>query len=97
MKKLAGAFLVLFILGMAPLHLSNAYLRSADFDIVIVRNHESVWSVAQRYTTENKDTVHLAEAIAEINGLDAEATVHNGQQLRVPILKRGAQPQLAAR
>ena len=34
MKKFAGILLVLFLLGMAPLHLSNGYLRSSDFDIV---------------------------------------------------------------
>ena len=97
MKKFAGILLVLFLLGMAPLHLSNAYLRSADFDTVVIHNNESVWNVAQRYTTENKDTARLVEAITEVNGLDAEANVRNGQQLKVPVLKRTGHTQLAER
>ena len=97
MKKFAGILLVLFLLGMAPLHLSNGYLRSSDFDIVTIHPNESVWNVAQRYTTENRDTARLVEAIAVVNGLDADANVRYGQKLRVPVLKRNGQPQLAER
>jgi hypothetical protein len=88
MKKSISLFLLLLLVWVAPLHLSNVYLRSSDFDIVTIHTNENVWSVAERYTSDTEHTVRLMEAIVEINGLDHEASVYAGQQIKVPVLAK---------
>ena len=89
MKRLAVLFLLVFIIGMAPLHLTNAYLRSSEFDLVLVQQNESVWSIAERYTSDPEHTAKLMQAIVEINDLDAEKKLLlPGQQLKIPVLER---------
>lgn len=96
MKKVVVFFLVVFFMAMSPLHLSNAYLRSSDFDTVTVHHNESVWSIAQRYTADDEHTASLMEAIVEINALESDGSVRVGQQLKVPLLDKGS-VQVAAR
>ena len=96
MKKVVVFFLVVFFMAMSPLHLSNAYLRSSDFDTVTVHHNESVWSIAQRYTADDEHTASLMEAIVEINALESDGSVRAGQQLKVPVLDKGS-VQVAAR
>ena len=89
MKRLTGIILFVgFLVAMAPLHLSNAYLRSVDFETITVGQNESVWSIAARYTTDAQQADSLREAIVEVNGLDGEAAIRYGQTLRVPVLAR---------
>ena len=91
MKKIAGVVVFLgFLLAMAPLHLSNVYLRSADFEVVTVGQNDSVWSIAERYTTDTDQTGNLREAIIEVNDLKGENALRFGQTLRVPVLARQA-------
>ena len=91
LKKIAGVVVFLgFLLAMAPLHLSNVYLRSADFEVVTVGQNDSVWSIAERYTTDTDQTGNLREAIIEVNDLKGENALRFGQTLRVPVLARQA-------
>ncbi len=89
MKICAGIFFMVFFMAMAPLHLSNAYLRSSDFETVTVHQNENVWSIAQRYTSDNEHTTSLMEAIVEINGLETDGSVRVGQELKIPVLDKG--------
>ena len=98
MNKLAVVVLVGILLTLAaPFHLGNAYLRSSDFDTVTVKLNESVWSIAERYTTDTSQVHTLMEAIIEVNGLPADGMVRAGQELRVPVLGQELPPQMAAK
>ena len=75
MKKigLALSVFVLIWMGVSALHLTNPYLRSADFIEVQVSRGENVWSIARRYTTRETMAEQLEEAIIEVNGLSPSA------------------------
>ncbi len=98
MKKIVGIVLTAIALTvMPPFQLDNAYLRSSDFDTVTVTRRDTVWSIASRYTTDEKQMVRLTQAIIEVNGLSPEAVIRTGQRLRVPVLRRDDPLQLAGR
>ena len=92
-------------MGISALHLTNPYLRSADFVEVSVSSGESVWSIAQtyaarestaKYTTRETMAEQLEEAIIEVNDLPPDGAVYAGRHLRVPILASGEQLQAMA-
>ena len=85
-----------FAAAVAPFHLCNDYLRSADFDTVTVARRDSVWTIASRYTAKEEDARELVEAIIDVNGLSADGALRVGQSLRVPILRERL-PKLAER
>lgn len=88
MKKLMGIILlVLVMLAVSPLHLGNAYLRTSRFDTVTVVRGENVWLIAERYAKKADEVPEVAEAIIEVNSLDSEARIREGQQLRIPVIK----------
>ena len=98
MKKI-GLVLSVFALiwmGVSALHLTNPYLRSADFIEVQVSRGENVWSIARRYTTRETMAEQLEEAIIEVNDLLPDGAVYAGRHLRVPILASGEQLQAMA-
>ena len=87
MKKI-GLFLsvcALIWMGISALHLTNPYLRSADFIEVQVSRGENVWSIARRYATRETMAEQLEEAIIEVNGLAPDGSVAAGRRLRVPV------------
>ena len=95
--KLAHLLLAaVFAAAIAPFHLCNDYLRSADFDTVQVERRDSIWTIASRYTAKEEDARELVEAIIDVNGLSADGALRVGQSLRVPIL-RDRLPKLAER
>ena len=54
-KKRVGLLfgvIALVWMGISALHLTNPYLRSADFVEVSVAHGESVWSIAQTYSAK---------------------------------------------
>ena len=98
MKKMMGTVLaVIWVIFFSPLHLTNAYLRSSDFDTVTVERQETVWQIAGRYTADEKNIRSLVEAIIEVNALSPDGAIRAGQRLRVPVLKGETGPQLAHR
>ena len=79
---------------MAPLGLSNDYLRSRDFDTITVGKDESVWSIAARYVSDEKKAADLREAIIEINDLRGDGRMYAGQTIRVPVLEKDVSSRL---
>lgn len=98
MKKKLLPFVVAVLLFavVSPFHLTNDYLRSSDFDTVTIKQNDSVWSLAARYTTNEKRAAELRQAIIEVNGLAPDGSgLRLGQQLQVPVLGRSESPQVA--
>ena len=98
MKKI-GLFLsvcALIWMGISALHLTNPYLRSADFIEVQVSRGENVWSIARRYATRETLAEQLEEAIIEVNGLAPDGSVAAGRRLRVPVIEPAEQLQAMA-
>lgn len=96
LEKILGVVLILFFITMAPLHLTNSYLRSNDFDTVKITGTQTIDSIAGRYAVDSDDRNDLAEAIAEVNGIDSGAVLRDGQSIKVPLLNRNGQARLTA-
>ena len=98
MKKI-GLVLSVFALiwmGVSALHLTNPYLRSAEFIEVSVMRGENVWTIARKYTTKETMAEQLEEAIIEVNGLAPDGTVAAGRRLQIPVLEPAEQLQAMA-
>lgn len=98
MKKRFFQLAIVLVAAAAfmPFHLTNDYLRSSDFDTVTIKQNDSVWSLAARYTTNEKRAAELRQAIIEVNGLAPDGSgLRLGQQLQVPVLGRSESPQVA--
>ena len=98
MKKRFFQLAVILVAAAAfmPFHLTNDYLRSSDFDTVTIKQNDSVWSLAARYTTNEKRAAELRQAIIEVNGLAPDGSgLRLGQQLQVPVLGRSESQQVA--
>ncbi len=96
LEKAIGVVLILFLITMAPLHLTNSYLRSNDFDTVKITGTQTIESIAGRYTVDSADRDNLTEAIAEVNGIDSKAELRAGQSIKVPVLNRNNPASLTA-
>ncbi len=97
--KRVGLFLSVFALiwmGVSALHLTNPYLRSADFIEVSVMRGENVWTIARKYATKETMAEQLEEAIIEVNGLAPDGTVAAGRRLQIPVLEPAEQLQAMA-
>ena len=97
--KRVGLFLSVFALiwmGVSALHLTNPYLRSADFIEVSVMRGENVWTIARKYATKETMAEQLEEAIIEVNGLAPDGTVAAGRRLQIPVLEPAEQLQALA-
>ena len=69
-KKRVGLLfgvIALVWMGISALHLTNPYLRSADFVEVSVAHGESVWSIAQTYSAKESTVKDLEEAARRHN------------------------------
>ena len=95
-KLLWIAALVLLLAVVSPFNLTNEYLRAGDFDTVIVKQNDSVWTLARRYTTDETHAMDLQKAIIEVNGLEPDGSnLRVGQRLQVPVLKQTTGTQMA--
>ena len=98
MKKI-GLVLSVFALvwmGVSALHLTNPYLRSAEFIEVSVMRGENVWTIARKFAAKETMAEQLEEAIIEVNGLTPDGAVTAGRRLRVPVLEPAEQLQAMA-
>ena len=87
---------VLLFAVVSPFQLSNEYLRTSDFDTVTIRQDDSVWNLARRYTADQNKAKDLQQAIIEVNGLKPDGSnLRVGQQLQVPVIKKTSGTQLA--
>ena len=98
MKKIGLALSVfaLIWMGVSALHLTNPYLRSAEFVEVSVMRGENVWTIARKFATKETMAEQLEEAIIEVNGLSPDGAVAAGRRLRVPVLEPVEQLQAMA-
>ena len=97
--KRVGLFLSVFALiwmGVSALHLTNPYLRSAEFIEVSVMRGENVWTIARKYATKETMAEQLEEAIIEVNGLAPDGSVTAGRRLQIPVLEPTEQLQAMA-
>jgi nucleoid-associated protein YgaU len=83
----AGLFLLSSILFAgnvaADTHAPTASLQTRS---VVVKSGQSLWSIAQK-VDPSADPRATMETIADLNGLDASATVVVGQVLLVPVVE----------
>lgn len=98
MKKI-GLVLSVFALvwmGVSALHLTNPYLRSAEFIEVSVMRGENVWTIARKFAAKETMAEQLEEAIIEVNGLSPDGAVAAGRRLQIPVLEPAEQLQAMA-
>ncbi len=76
------------LLALAPLHLTNTYLRADTFETITVHEGDTASAIAHRYTNDSEKQAELIEAIIDINALTPDAALRAGQSLRIPILER---------
>ena len=98
MKKIGLALSVfaLIWMGVSALHLTNPYLRSAEFVEVSVMRGENVWTIARKFATKETMAEQLEEAIIEVNGLAPDGSVAAGRRLQIPVLEPAEQLQAMA-
>lgn len=97
-RLVAGVVSVLFVMMAMPFHLTNSYLHSSNFDIVVIEHDDSVWSLAHRYTADEKQAAELQQAIIDVNGLAPDGSgIYAGQNIQVPVLTRSTGRELAAK
>ncbi|SDG42099.1 LysM domain-containing protein [Selenomonas sp. WCT3] len=95
-KLLSIAVAVLLFAVVSPFNLTNEYLRASDFDTVTVKQNDSVWNLARRYTTDEARAMDLQQAIIEVNGLAPDGSnLRVGQQIQVPVVKKTTGTQMA--
>ena len=85
-----GVFTLIWM-GASVLHLTNPYLRSAEFVEVPVIRGDNVWTIARKYAAKETMAEQLEEAIIEVNNLPPDGAVHAGRRLRVPVLEPAEQ------
>ncbi|MBP2643514.1 MAG: yneA [Firmicutes bacterium] len=54
---------------------------------VEVRDGDTLWNIASRYTSTKEDVREKVHIIKTINGLDQNAKIYEGQTLKVPVTK----------
>ncbi len=77
--------LVLTLMIVQPLHLTNSYLRTAEFATITVAGTENISGIAHRYAPDENSAEELQQAIIEINALTPDGAVREGQTLRIPL------------
>ncbi|MCR5175712.1 MAG: LysM peptidoglycan-binding domain-containing protein [Anaerovibrio sp.] len=87
MKNLIVAIIV-GIAVLAPLNLTNAYLRCSEFDTVVIHYGDSVENIASRYTDDKDEVRELTEAIIEINDIKNPTKLKAGKKIQVPVLAK---------
>lgn len=88
MKWLSGFIMVGLFFAIAPLHLTNAYLRTNQFIQIEIQQSEKPAAVAGRYAVDEKDKAELTQAICEINAVGEDDKLRKGQNLKLPLLER---------
>ena len=97
-SRIVGAVILLLFVLMAPLGLSNDYLRSRDFDTITVKPNENVWSIAARYVSDEKkpksqiiDLPNTKRHVIRVNDISAKARTYvNKSTMRTDELITGA-------
>lgn len=93
--------IIAIVIGLAvlsPFNLTNSYLRTSDFDTVVLQHGESIETVASRYTSDSEQLQELTVAIKEINDIKTERDLRAGRKLQIPVISTDNQKiQVASR
>jgi len=93
--------IIAIVIGLAvlsPFNLTNSYLRTSDFDTVVLQHGESIEAVASRYTSDSEQLQELTVAIKEINDIKTERDLRAGRKLQIPVISTDNQKiQVASR
>ncbi|WP_051533465.1 LysM domain-containing protein [Anaerovibrio sp. RM50] len=93
--------IIAIIIGLAvlsPFNLTNSYLRTSDFDTVVVQHGESIETIASRYTSDSEQLQELTVAIKEINDIRNDRDMRAGRRLQIPVIASDSQKvQVASR
>lgn len=87
MKVVFGLTLILALWSITPLASSNYYLVSNNYDVIRVKDGDSVWTIAAKFVTDKDDIRNLVMAIRETNKLNNNAQIYPGQELKIPAKK----------
>ncbi|EKU71463.1 LysM peptidoglycan-binding domain-containing protein [Selenomonas sp. F0473] len=90
-----GTFALLWMV-VSSLHLTNPYLRSAEFMEISVTRGDSVWTIARKYASKESMARELEEAIIEVNDLPPDGALYAGRRLRIPVIEPAEQLQAMA-
>jgi len=77
--------LIIALWSITPLASSNPYLDVDTYATIYVKSGDTVWSIATHYVTDRDDIRDLMQAIKELNGLNNNTQIFQGQVLKVPI------------
>lgn len=88
MKKMIFIALFLLMCFLSPISESNAYMQTAQYDMITVRSGDNLWLIAGRYVTEKDDVRDMIAAIHKVNALDRNAEIMPGQQLKIPLTQK---------
>ncbi|HAF31489.1 MAG TPA: hypothetical protein DCR09_03700 [Anaerovibrio sp.] len=81
--------IIAIVIGLAvlsPFNLTNSYLRTSEFDTVILQHGESIETIASRYTSDNEQLQELTVAIKEINDIKNDRDLRAGRKLQIPVI-----------
>lgn len=85
MKMILGITLILALWSLTPLASSNYEVAAKGYDVIKVKNGDSVWSIAAKFASDKEDIRNLVMAIRETNHLNSNAQIYAGQELKVPV------------
>ena len=85
MKMLLSVLLLIILWVAVPVANSNAYFNTVTYDIVCVKNGDTVWKIAAQYVTDKDDIRDLVVAIRQVNALNNNARILPGQSIKVPV------------
>lgn len=84
-KTILVTFIILIVSVITPFTISRAFVDNTIYETVYVKSGDSVWHIAEKYTTDGKDIREVIYEIRKINKLDNNASVYPGQTLKVPV------------
>ena len=75
-------FVTIMIIGLFVSSLTASASSSDDYIIVIVNDGDTLWNIAQTYSTDN----NIRRAIFEIEQMNdiRKSIIHPGQELKIP-------------
>ena len=86
MKILLAIWLLITLWSITPLASSNPYLIvGSACDTICVKSGDTVWSIAANYVTDKDDIRDLIQAIKQLNDLNSNTQIFQGQILKVPV------------
>ena len=77
---LINAILLIMILGTIMVNASDTKQPDKYYTSVIIEQHDTLWSLADRYNNGDEDTASYINNIMQMNDLSSD-TIHSGKNL----------------